>query len=148
MAGFSNYLRNKIIDWLLRGKAFTPPTIVYVTLCSTAPTASTGGTEISPSRIAINCSTTAWAATNGDGTTTDPSSGTTGTTSNNAIVDFGTAGSNWGTASHWELYDAASAGNRLIYGTIVDGVGTPTPRSIVNGDPVSFPISYLRLTMA
>ena len=148
MAGFSNYLRNKIVDWLLRGKAFTPPTVVYVALCSTAPTASTAGTEIAPSRVAINCTTAAWAATNGDGTTTDPSSGTTGTTSNNAIVDFGTAGTDWGTASHWELYDAASAGNRLIYGTIVDGVGAPTPRTIVTGDPVSFPISYLRLVFA
>lgn len=148
MPGFSNYLRNKIVDWLLRGKAFTPPATVYVALCSTAPTAATAGTEISPSRIAINCSTTAWAATNGDGTTTDPSSGTTGTTSNNAIVDFGTAASDWGTASHWELYDAATSGNRLIYGTIVDGNGDAAPRSIVNGDPVSFPISYLRIVLS
>lgn len=148
MAGMSNYLRNKIIDWFHRGVSFTPPATVYVALCSTAPTASTAGTELSGTsyaRVAVAQGTTEWAATNGDTTTTNPSTGTTGTTSNNADVDFGTAGAGgWGTASHWETYDASTGGNRLQYGTIVDGGGTPTPRTIGAGDPVKFPISTLR----
>lgn len=147
MAGMSNYLRNKIVDWLHRGQSFTPPTPVYIALCSTAPSPSSAGTELAGTgyaRQSIAQSAAAMAATNGDGLTTTPSTGTTGITSNNAVVNYGTAGSAWGTASHWESYDAVTAGNRLNYGTIVDGAGAPTPRSISSGDPVSFPISALR----
>lgn len=148
MAGFTNYLRNKLVDWFHRGVAFTPPDPLYVRLVSTAPTAASAGTELSGTgyaAVSIAKSTTAWAATNADASTINPSSGTNGTTSNNAVVDFGTAGSAWGTASHWEIWDAATSGNRLLYGEIVDGAGTPTPRSIALGDPVSFPISALRV---
>lgn len=147
MAGISNYLRNKIVDWFHRGVAFTPPATFYVALCSTAPTASVAGTPLSGAgyaRIAVAKGTTQWAATNGDATTTNPSTGTTGSTSNNAIVDFGVAGAAWGTASHWEIYDAVTGGNRLLFGEITDGAGTPTPRVIISGDPVAFPISALR----
>lgn len=147
MAGLTNYLRNKLVDWFHRGVAFTPPDPVYITLVSTTPTPSAGGTELSGSgfaRVSVAKSTTAWAATNADGSTSGTSSGTNGTTSNNAIIDFGTAAAAWGTATHWEMYDASTAGNRLMYGTIVDGLGVATPRSIALGDPVSFPISALR----
>lgn len=147
MAGLTNYLRNKIVDWFHRGVAYTPPDPVYITLVSTTPTPAAGGTELSGTgwaRVAVAKSTTAWAATNADGSTAATSSGTNGTTSNNAVINFGTAGSAWGTATHWEMYDASTAGNRLMYGVIVNGVGTPTPRTIASGDPVSFPISALR----
>lgn len=150
-AGLTNYLRNKIVDWLLRGQSYTPPTNVYVELVSTTPSAAGAGTPLSGSgyaRVGIACSTTAWAATNGDTTTTNPSSGTTGTTSNNAVVNFGTAAADWGTATHFELYDASTSGNRLLFGVIVDGAGNPSPRSIVNGDPVTFPISSLKIIWA
>lgn len=151
MSGFTNYLRNKLVDWFHRGVAFTPPDPVYIRLVSTTPTAASAGTELSGSgyaAVSVAKSTTAWAATNADASTTNPSSGTNGTTSNNAIINFGTAGAAWGTASHWEMWDAATGGNRLMYGEIVDGAGTPTPRSIALGDPVSFPISALRVVWA
>lgn len=151
MPGMSNYLRNKIVDWFHRGVAYTPPATVYVALCSTAPTPSAAGTELSGTgyaRQAVASSTAAWAATNGAGTTTNPSSGTTGTTSNNAAIDFGNAGAAWGTAAYWETYDASSGGNRLTYGTIVDGAGTPSPRVINNGDPVKFPAGSLKQAWA
>lgn len=151
MAGMTNYLRNKIVDWLHRGQSFTPPATMYVRLCSTAPNAAVSGTELSGTgyaAVAIAASLTTWAATNADGSTVNPSSGTNGTTSNVATINFGTAGSAWGTASHWELWDAPTGGNRLFYGVIVDPSGTPTPRSIGNGDPVSFPANSLRVIWA
>lgn len=151
MSGFTNYLRNKLVDWFHRGVEFTPPDPVYIRLVSTTPTPAAAGTEISGTgyaAVSVAKSTTAWAATNADGSTTNPSSGTNGTTSNNAVINFGTAGSAWGTVTHWEMWDAATSGNRLMYGEIVDGAGTPTPRSIANGDPVSFPISALRAIWA
>lgn len=151
MAGLTNYLRNKIVDWFHRGVAFTPPATVYIRLVSSTPTPSTPGTELSGTGYApeaIAHSTTNWAATNADGSTAGTSSGTNGTTSNNITIDFGTAGGSWGTASHWEMWDAETAGNRLLYGVITDSAGTPTPRTISNGDPVSFPPGSLRIIWA
>lgn len=143
--GLTNYLRNKVIDWFHRGQTFAPPATMYVTLVSTTPSAGTAGTPLAGTgyaRQAIASSLLKWAGTQGAGSTS-ASSGTSGTTSNNDIVDFGTAGSNWGTATHYELWDALSGGNRLLWGEITDGVGAPTSRTIVTGDPVSFPVSAL-----
>jgi hypothetical protein len=148
--GMTNYLRNKLVDWFHRGVAFAPPSTVHIRLVTGTPTAATAGTEISFTGYtpqAIVSATTAWAATNADGSTANPSSGTNGTTSNNAVVNYGTAGSaGSATVTHWEAWDAASGGNRLYWGEIVDGTGAYAPRTIAAGDPVSFPISYLRVT--
>lgn len=147
MPGMSNYMRNKLVDFFHRGQSFTPPATVYMTLVSTGPTAATAGTPLAGTGYArqpVSASLAAWAGTQGAGTTA-VSTGTTGQTSNNAVVDFGTAGSDWGTASHWEAYDALTGGNRLFWGEITDAVGTPTPRTIVTGDPVSFPISAMQI---
>ena len=147
MPGMSNYMRNKVIDRFHRAQSSTPPATVYMTLVSTGPTAATAGTPLSGvgyARQAVANSLAAWAGTQGAGTTA-VSTGTTGQTSNNAVVDFGTAGSDWGTASHWEAYDASSGGNRLFWGEITDAAGVPTPRTIVTGDPVSFPISAMQI---
>lgn len=148
--GMTNYLRNKLVDWYHRGVAHTPPANHYIRLVTTTPNAAAAGTEVTFTGYAAQAiaqSTTAWAATNADGSTANPSSGTNGTTSNNAIVNFGTAGSAGSAAvTHWEAWDAATGGNRLYWGEIVDGTGTPAPRTIASGDPVGFPISYLRVT--
>lgn len=145
--GETNYLRNKIVDWLMRAQTFAPPATLYVALVSTTPTAATAGTPLSGTgyaRQAVTSSLANWAGTQGAGTTT-ASSGTSGTTSNNGVIDFGTAGSDWGTATHWEIWDASSGGNRLWWGEIVDALGTPTGRTIVTGDPVSFPASAMQV---
>lgn len=147
-SGIANYLRNKIVDWFHRGQTFVPPATIYIALVSTTPTPGGAGTPLSGTgyaRVGIASDATHWASTNGATTTTTPSTGTTGLTSNNGVVDFGTAGAAWGTASHWEAYDALSGGNRLFWGEIVDGTGVATPRAIVLGDPVSFPISALQV---
>lgn len=151
MPGLTDFARNKLHDFMLRGKSLVPPSTLYVRLCSTAPTPAAAGTAIGGTGYTpqpINSTTTAWSATNADGSTADPSTGTSGTGSNNAIINFGTAGSNWGTASHWELWDAASGGNRWFFGEIVDGAGNPAPRAIVTGDPVSIPAAGLRFLWA
>lgn len=150
MAGFSNYLRNKLIDFFHRGQAFTPPTSIFLALCSTQPNAASAGTELTGTGYArqeVLSAMTDWSGTQGSGTTT-VSTGTSGITSNNNDIDFGTAGSAWGTAAYWEMYDAVTGGNRLLFGTIVDGAGTFTPRPIANGDPVSFPAAALQIPWA
>lgn len=149
MSGFTNTIRNQLVDWFFRGEAMTPPTSIWVAICSTAPTAGTGGTEFTGTGYArqeIPCTLTDWSGTQAAGSTT-ASTGTTGTTRNNAKVDFGDAGSSWGLASHWEAWTAETGGTRLFFGEIVNDAGTPTPRSISINDPVSFPISALSVTI-
>lgn len=147
MAGLTNFTVNKIIDWFHRGQSYAPPATVYIELCSTTPTASAAALALSGTgyaRIPIASSLINWAGTQADGTTA-ASSGTSRTTSNNVDIDYGVAPAAWGTASHWEAYDALTAGNRLYFGTIVNGIGVATPRVINVGDPVSFPPAALRI---
>lgn len=120
MAAMSDYLENKVIDWLLRGQPFSPPTTVYVALCSAAPSDAGTAAELSGSgyaRASVPASLAAFAGTQGSGSTA-ASSGTSGVTSNNLDVDFGTALSNWGPASHVAIFDAAIDGNLLLFGEL------------------------------
>ncbi|MBK7815036.1 MAG: hypothetical protein IPJ52_12425 [Rhodocyclaceae bacterium] len=84
----------------------------------------TGG---SYARVAVTAGLTQWAGTQSAGSTT-ASSGTGGTTSNNATVTFPAPTANWGTVTCWGLTDASSAGNIWVYSTLT------TNKTINNGD--------------
>lgn len=130
MSAISDYLENKIIDWLLRGQTFTPPTTVYVGLLTAAPSDAGGGTEVSGgsyARVAVASSLSNWAGSQSAGSTA-ASTGTGGTTSNNAAVTFPAPTANWGAVTHFGVYDASAAGNLLFYAALT------TPKTINNGD--------------
>jgi hypothetical protein len=57
------------------------------------------------------------------------------------VVTFPAAGASWGTVTHVGIYDAATAGNILLWGPI--GV----PRTIGPGDSITFPIGNLTATV-
>jgi hypothetical protein len=140
MAAMSDYLENKIIDWMLRAQTFTPPATVYVGLHTAAPSDTGGGTEVSGNayaRVAVTSALANWAGTQSAGSTT-ASSGTGGTTSNNGVITFPTpTPAGWGTVTHVGVYDASTAGNLLFYGTL-------TVSKVINaGDAVTFPASTL-----
>lgn len=82
-------------------------------------------------RVAVAASLTAWAGTQGAGTTT-ASSGTSGTTSNNAAITFPSPTAAWqGTNAYIigsALFDASTAGNAWSFG--VD----PNTHTVNNGD--------------
>lgn len=136
MAAKTNYLENKIIDWLFRGQAFTPPATMYFALFTVAPTEAGGGTEVSGgsyARVAVASTLANWAGTQGAGTTV-ASSGTGGSTSNNAVITFPAPTANWGTVVAVGVFDAASAGNLLLYGALSQS------KNVNNGDAApSFP---------
>lgn len=130
MGAKSDYLENKVIDWFLRGQAFTPPATVYVGLLTAAPSDSAAGTEVaggSYARVAVASSLANWAGTQGAGTAV-ASSGSSGTTSNNNAITFPAPTANWGVATHFAVYDAPSAGNLLFYAAL------STPKTINSGD--------------
>lgn len=143
MAGFSNYLKDLTLNLLFRDGAFSQPANLYVALFSTMPSdAGTGGVEITGTgyaRVAIATTAAAWSA---------PAAGT-GTQrviDNAAVVDFGTAGSDWapsGTpAVGFGLFDAATAGN--YWG----GNAFAATKIIQSGDSVKFNVGALDAILA
>lgn len=126
----SDYLENKLIDYVLRGQAYTTPTTVYVGLFTSACTDAGGGTEVtggSYARVAVTSSLTSWAGTQAAASTT-ASTGTSGTTSNNSSITFPAPTANWGTITYVCVFDAASAGNLLFYTALT------TAKTVNNGD--------------
>jgi len=112
----SDYLENKVIDYLLRGQTFTAPATVYYALATAAGSDAACGTEVtggSYARVAVVSSMANWAGTQAAASTT-ASTGTGGTTSNNTVVTFPTPTANWGTVVEFCVMDAASAGNLLF----------------------------------
>lgn len=140
MAAMSDFLENKIVDFLFRGQALgitgasaavgTGPTNLYVGLFTTNPTDTGGGVEVtggSYTRVTIASSLANWAGTQAAASTV-ASSGTTGTTSNNGAITFATPGASWGVINGFGIFDAVSGGNLLIWGALT------TPKTVNNGD--------------
>lgn len=130
----TDYAENKIVDAVMRGQTLGAPATWYASLYTVCPTDSTAGTEVSGggyARVAITASLANWAGTQSSGSTI-ASSGTSGTTSNNAVIPFPTASGSWGTIACWGLTDASTAGNLWIYTTVT------TPPTITTGATPSF----------
>jgi len=145
MAAFSNYLQNKLIDWLLRGQSYTPPTTVYVGLFTTDDNAANNsGVEVSGgsyARVSVSSALANWAGTQSTGSTS-VSSGTSGTTSNNNVLTFPAPTAAWGSIQGIGIFDAATAGNLLFYAPLT------TAKTVNNGDPApTFPAAALALSI-
>lgn len=150
MAAFTDTAENKLIDWLFRGQAIglagasaaagTGPTSLYIGLLTANPTDATAGTEVSGNayaRVAVTSSLANWAGTQAAASTT-ASTGTSGTTSNNAVITFPTpTPSGWGVVTGVGIYDSASAGSLLIYSALT------VSKTINAGDSVTFPAGSL-----
>lgn len=140
MAAMSDFMENKILDWLFRAQAIgitgasaaagTGPTALFVGLLTAVPTDSTAGTEVAGGSYARQSVTSAlanWAGTQAAASTV-ASSGATGTTSNNGVITFPAPTANWGVVTSFGIYDAVTAGNLLVYGTLT------VNKTINNGD--------------
>lgn len=132
----TDYAENKIVDAVLRGQAIGAPATGYIALYTACPTDSTAGTEVtggSYARVAVTAGLTQWAGTQAAGSTT-ASSGTNGTTSNNASISFPTPTASWGTVVCWAYTDASTAGNIWFYSALT------VNKTINIGDAVSFAV--------
>lgn len=139
MPAMSDYLENKIVDWLFRAQTFSPPAGLHVGLLTAAPSDSGGGTEVSGgayARVNLAPSLANWAGTQAAASTT-ASTGTSGTTSNNSTITFPTPTATWGTVTHFGVYDASTAGNLLFWGALT------VSKTINTGDVISFPAASL-----
>lgn len=131
MAGKSDYLENKILNYIFNGGAFTAPTNVYVALFTVAPNdAGSGGTEVtggSYARSGVACNTSEFATT------------TTGVITNLNDILFAQATAAWGTVVAFALYDAVSGGNMLYWNTL-----TP-PKVVAINDTVTVAAGQLQI---
>jgi len=111
MAGsLSDYAEGKALDHILGTGAWTMPTGVVLGLFVSDPGEAAGGTEVTGgtySRTAITFN----AASGGSAT--------------NILVTFPTATADWGTVSHWVIFDGSA--NRLAHGSF------DTPKSVPSG---------------
>ena len=107
MGSFSDHWENEILDHLFGKGTYTPPTI-YVGL-STADPGDDGTGLAEPSGNGYARVATAagdWNTASG------------GALDNASALEFPTATGNWGTVTHFALFDAATDGNLLAHGTL------------------------------
>lgn len=128
MAAFSNYLENALINGTLRATTYTAPTTVYVGLFTSDPTDAGSGTEVSGNAYARQSATFA-APSNGAATT-------------NADVQFPQATGNWGTITHFAIFDALTTGNMMYHGALTSS------KTIETGDVFKIASGSLTVTLA
>lgn len=128
MAAFSNYLENALINGTLRATTYTAPTTVYVGLFTSDPTDAGSGTEVSGNAYARQAATFA-----------APSNGAAST---NADIQFPQATGNWGTVTHFAIFDALTAGNMMYHGALT------TSKNIETGDVFKIATGSLTVTLA
>jgi hypothetical protein len=118
----------QVLGHTLAFAAMTMPAGTFVALCmaTPAPTASTGGQEPVGNGYARQPATFALIA--------PPPT----IAANTATLAFPTATAAWGTIGFFEIWSAATAGNRLYWGPLVDPVDgtTPITRAVLGGDIV------------
>jgi hypothetical protein len=127
MAGMTQSGQMKILDTLSGKAAYGLPTI-YVALCTTTPTASTAGTEITTAQYG-GYARQALTGASWSGATT------AGASTYNALTDWGAASSSTGTnVLGFEFWDALTGGNRLWWeGVSSIAVSTGTHLTIASG---------------
>jgi hypothetical protein len=114
MSAKSTYLKNKIVNHVLRNTTYTAPATVYLALYTDDPTDDNTGTEVtggSYARQAVAFDASA-----------------AGLTANTSLITFPTASAAWGEVTNWGLCDANAAGN-LLYHAALDN-----PQVVANGN--------------
>lgn len=115
MAAASNYLENKIIDNVLRGVNFVPPTTTFVAL-HTANPGEAGASEITTAAFPAYARRDAAA---GGAASTGWLAPTDGVTKNAKQMIYPVYdGAAPLTVTHYSIWDAATGGNMLIYGQL------------------------------
>jgi hypothetical protein len=130
MGGFSDYWENKILNHIFGKGSYTPPTI-YVGLSTTNPTDNGSGlSEPSGNGYArVQTSASDWKAA------------ANGSLNNTSNITFAQATGNWGTVSHFTLFDAATAGNMLAYDALSQS------KSINESDTARFEAGDLQISL-
>ena len=135
MSDLSNVMEQRLYDWLFRPGTAAPtrPTAIWIGLFTAVTNAEAGtGTEVTGGSYARVDVTSAFGAS------------TDGAGSNTAAVTFAAPTANWGTVTHFGIFDASTAGNPV---TALRAL--TASRVINNGDAApSFAIGALTASVA
>jgi hypothetical protein len=130
MGSFSDYWENTVLNHFFSKGNCTPPTI-FVGLSTSNPGEDGAGlnepTGGNYARVQTGASD--WGAASN------------GVMANVATVDFNEATGSWGTLTHFALFDAASAGHFVAYGSLT------TSKTIGSSDTVRFNPGDLAVTL-
>lgn len=142
---FSNYMATRTLNWLrgVANGATTPapgmpsaPTTLYISLHSGNPgvngTSSDVTTSIATGRGSI--ASTAWTAPTAS---TSPASGFQISNASSVTITSSAIGS--ATVTHFGIWDSATGGNFLEYGTLTSQL------AVISGDAIAFAIGQLIL---
>ena len=128
MSAKSNYLEDKILDYVLRDTADWAPSAVYLALHPADPGEAGTGTEVSGNGYSRQAVT--FAASSG------------GSASSNSVEEFTASGGSFGTVTHFGIWDASSSGNLLYYGALT------ASKVIADGDTLRFASGAITITEA
>jgi hypothetical protein len=123
---FTDYLENKVLDYVFSGGSFSQPGTKYLALYTVAPTDSSAGTEVTGGGYARQ---TVTLTTSGSDTT------------NSAAVEYPTATANYGTVVAVAVLDASSGGNMLAYASLTAN------KTIATGDVFRVPAGDLDISL-
>jgi hypothetical protein len=122
----STYLDNALLNAVLVNTPYTSPATVYVALYTATPGPTGGGAEVSGGSYARTACTFG-AASNGSMT-------------NSADCTFPQATASWGTIAYFGVFDNATAGNLLYYGSLT------ASKTINSGDQLKFAAGGITVT--
>jgi hypothetical protein len=123
---FTDYLENKVLDFVFSGGSFSQPGTKYLALYTVAPTDSSAGTEVTGGGYARQ---TVTLTTSGSDTT------------NSAAVEYPTATAGYGTVVAVAVLDASSGGNMLAYASLTAN------KTIATGDVFRVPAGDLDISL-
>ena len=136
MAGFTNYLEDKVIVHLFGGTAYTAPTTWYAGLQTAAPSDSAGGTEVSGGAYARQA--ISWTIT----------SGGTAQASNTSALEWPASTTDWGTVTHCGVYDSLTGGELTAFEELTKtDFTTANPKTVNTGDIMKIDAGNLKLQL-
>jgi len=130
MAGFSDYLENKVLEHVFENSAYTAPSTLYAALFTVAPSDTGGGTEVSGGGYVRQTAAFTVSGTN-------PTTATNG-----SAIEYPTATAGYGTVVAVGVFDASSSGNLLAYANL------DTSKVVSTGDVFRFNAGDLDITLA
>ena len=128
MSAMSNYLENKVLDYVLRDQADWAPTSVHLALHTADPAEDGSGAEVSGGSYARQTIDFNAAA------------GTGGAVTNSTAEDFTDMPAC--TVTHIGIWDASTSGNLLYHGAV------SSSKTVASGDTISLAAGQLTVTLA
>lgn len=138
MSAASDFLETNILTHLLRTGSWAKPANIFVALFTSATTDIGGGTEVtggSYARVSVAPLDANWSAPVDVAGSME--------SSNVAAITFPAPTADWGTVTHYALFDAITGGNLLAHGQLA------APKTILNLDPAPrFNANQLKVRLA